>query len=95
MLTEKLSTAIRMHAVNEDRIDGHDILIIGRNSTQETSNYGGRSYNFGISLNMVGQNEKIRGHRLALELLKPISQNLNGLQMKKGTSLIVAYQKAW
>lgn len=95
LLNEKLSTAIRMHAVNEGRIDGHDILITGRNPTQETSNYGGRSYNLGISLNMVGQNEKIRGHRIAIELLKPLSQNLNGLQMEKGTSLILAYQKAW
>jgi len=49
----------------------------------------------GISLNMVGQNKKIRGHRVAIELLTPLSQNLNGLQMEKGTSLILAYQKAW
>ncbi len=48
-----------------------------------------------ISLNMVGQNKKIRGHRVAIELLTPLSQNLNGLQMEKGTSLILAYQKAW
>lgn len=95
LLNEKLSTAIRMYAVNEGRIDGHDILITGRNPTQETSNYGGRNYNLGISLNMVGQNKKIRGHRVAIELLTPLSQNLNGLQMEKGTSLILAYQKAW
>ena len=95
LLNEKLSTAIRMHVVNEGRIDGHDILITGRNPTQETSNYGGRNYNLGISLNMVGQNKKIRGHRVAIELLTPLSQNLNGLQMEKGTSLILAYQKAW
>ena len=93
--TNEISSAIRLLAINEDHINGNDSLITGRNPTQEPANYGGSSYFVGISLNMIGQDIEIRGHRLALELLNPIEQDLNGLQMEKGTSIILAYQKAW
>ena len=92
---EEFSSAIRFLAIDEDSIDGNDSLITGRNPSQETANYGGRSYYLGFSLNIVGQDEQIRGHRLALEFLTPLKQDLNGLQMEKGNSLILAYQKAW
>ena len=92
---EELSSAIRFLAIDEDSIDGHHSLMTGRNPTQEPTNYGGRSYYLGVSFNIVGQDEEIRGHRLALEFLKPLKQDLNGLQMEKGNSLILAYQKAW
>lgn len=95
LINENISSAIRLIAIDEDHIDGNDTSIIGRNPTQEPSNYGGKSYFASISINLLGQVDTIKGHRLAIELIKPLEQDLNGVQMKKDSNIIIGYQKAW
>ena len=46
-------------------------------------------------LQLLGQNNYLKGHRLAFEYTVPIKQDNNGLQMKKTDSIIVGYQKAF
>jgi len=94
-INDNISSAIRFIVIDEDHIDGNDTSITGRNPTQEPSNYGGKSYFASISINLLGQENSLKGHRLSIDFIKPLEQDLNGLQMKKDSSIIIGYQKAW
>ena len=95
LINEKISIAGRLKYYNQEEIDGRDNSISGRNPTQDTKNYGGDGFDLSLSLNLLGQNSYLKGHRLAIEYTLPIKQDNNGLQMKKTNSIIIGYQKAF
>ncbi len=56
------------------------------------SNYGGDSLDLGVGLNLWAPSGLLKGHRLAVEAMWPVYQNLNGIQLEKDVTLYVGWQ---
>tara|TARA_B100000953_G_scaffold9311_1_gene8289 strand:- start:1447 stop:2607 length:1161 start_codon:yes stop_codon:yes gene_type:complete len=90
------SLSFRYSYFNEDKIRGRDLLILAPVQTSNPSNYGGRSSEIGIGLNgLINHKEKSHSNRIGLELIFPVEQNLNGLQMQKEWSIQLGYQTSF
>ncbi len=61
----------------------------------DTNNHGGTRVEAGIGLSVVVPDGPLQGHRLAIEALTPIYQDLNGPQLKRGWTMTVGWQKAF
>ncbi len=77
------------------RIDGIDPLIVAPVQTANPDFQGGDRIDLGIGVNLAGQEGIIAGHRLALEFLLPVYQDLNGPQLETDWTLTVGWQKAF
>ena len=88
------SYSIRLNYKNQDSIDGRDRTIMAPVQTANPSNYGGDILSLGIGLNTVfdlfGGKHK---DRFSIEILKPIDQDKNGLQMKDDLTIQIGFQK--
>ena len=90
------SLSFRYSYFNEDKIKGRNLLILAPVQTSNPSNYGGRSSEIGIGLNgLINHKEKSHSNRIGLELIFPVEQNLNGLQMQKEWSIQLGYQTSF
>ena len=92
--TQNISYSLRLNYKDQDSIDGRDISIMAPVQTSNPNNYGGEVLNLGIGLNMVfnlfGGMHK---DRFSIEILKPIDQNKNDLQMKDNLTIQIGFQK--
>ena len=92
--TQNISYSLRLNYKDQDSIDGRDISIMAPVQTSNPNNYGGEVLNLGIGLNMVfnlfGGMHK---DRFSIEILKPIDQNKNYLQMKDNLTIQIGFQK--
>jgi len=86
------SYALRLSYQDIDDISGRDERISGPVQTADPDNYGGQSLLGYISFNLSGQSGWIRGHRIAFEYGFPLSQDLNGPQMKQDWTLTGGWQ---
>ena len=90
------SLSMRYSHFNENKIKGRDLLILAPVQTSNPSNYGGKSSEIGIGLNrLINVKKKDHSNILALELIFPLEQNLNGLQMQKEWSIQLGYQTSF
>lgn len=80
---------------SQDTIDGIDTAIVAPVQTANPDYQGGERLDFGFGVNFAGQHGAIKGHRLAIEVLFPAYQNLNGPQMETDWTLTVGWQKAF
>ncbi|MEL7027890.1 MAG: transporter [Pseudomonadota bacterium] len=76
-------------------IDGIDPLIVAPVQTADPDNQGGDRLDLGVGANFAGQTGVIRGHRLAVEVLFPVYQDLNGPQLETDLTFSVGWQKAF
>lgn len=90
-----MSTSLRLTARTEDAIDGDDPRIRAPIQTANPGNYGGDFVDVAIGANLVGQSGAIRGQRLGTELLLPVHQDYNGVQMEMDWMFTLAYQYSW
>tara|TARA_X000000368_G_scaffold113109_1_gene88215 strand:- start:839 stop:1921 length:1083 start_codon:yes stop_codon:yes gene_type:complete len=92
---EKSSYSFRINYKDQDSIDGSDMTIMAPVQTANPLNYGGEVINFGIGVNAIfdifGGRHK---DRFAFEIIKPIDQNKNGLQMKDDITIHIGFQKS-
>lgn len=96
-LDDQLSSSLRIAGSRWDNIDGaaEDLLIPATViPTADPNLRGGSRIDLGIGLNYVFR-KTLRGHRLAVEALLPIYQNLNGPQLGSEWSLIAGWQFAF
>ena len=91
-----LETALSLRLVfdKQDPIDGRDSNIVAPIQTANPANYGGKVLELDLGINQLfnifpGD----RADRIGVELTYPISQNLNGPQMKSGWMINIGYQK--
>lgn len=87
-----LSFSARLEYRDVDRIDGQDPAIALPVQTANPDFQGGESLLAYIGVNYAAQSDNWRGHRIALEYGGPLSQNLNGPQMKMDDMLTVGWQ---
>jgi hypothetical protein len=96
VLTETLSASGRLLFTHHDRIDEHYNGPHGHTAPPHfQENYGGERVDAGLGLNWLMTGEVLSGHRLAIEFLIPIDEDVNGVQMTHDQSVIVGWQKSW
>jgi hypothetical protein len=61
----------------------------------DPANHGGVWLDYGLGLNLYASEGTFKGHRLALEVLLPAYQDLNGPQLKRESTLLLGWQKAF
>tara|TARA_R110002072_G_scaffold13418_7_gene56180 strand:+ start:4829 stop:5902 length:1074 start_codon:yes stop_codon:yes gene_type:complete len=94
-VADAVSISARLNHRFDGDLDGADQKIMAPVTTANTDNYGGRRSVIAIGLNLVGQKGALRGHRVAMEYLTPIDQDLNGIQMDLDDSITFSYQYAF
>ena len=92
---DKASYSFRLNYKDQDSIDGSDRTIIAPVQTANPLNYGGEVLNFGIGMNVIFEIFSGRHKdRFAFEIIKPINQNKNGLQMKDDITIHIGFKKS-
>lgn len=90
-----MSTSLRARASSRERIQGVDRRIMAPIQTANPDFQGGDRVEAGIGVNLLGVEGALRHHRLAMEMLWPFYQDLNGPQMESDYTFTVGYQYAW
>jgi hypothetical protein len=90
-----IAGSVRVAYRNQDAIDGIDPAIMAPVQTANPDFQGGDRIDIGAGLNFAGQSGPIKGHRLAVEILFPVYQDLNGPQLETDWTLTVGWQKAF
>jgi len=89
------SVSARARYEHVGAIEGVDTRFMpGMSPPMEPENHGGDFVEGGLGINMVVQGGALKGHRLAIEFLTPLYQDLNGPQLKRDYSLVVGWQKS-
>lgn len=95
-LTEWLSLSGQIIYTDTSSIDGSNSRITARmNPTMDPSNSGGEEWDLGLGANILFTQGVFKGHRLALEYITPMDQDLNGVQMETKHSIVIGWQKAF
>ena len=95
-LCDWASVSGRLKAEHIGRIDGDDDRVTARMAPpQDPANTGGDFVEAGLGLNLVAAEGVLLGHRLALEWMLPLHQDVNGVQLKREQMITVGWQKAW
>lgn len=80
---------------SQGRINGVDPAIVAPVQTANPEFHGGERFDVGFGVNLAGQGGAVKGHRLAVEVLLPVYQDLNGPQMETDWSLTLGWQKSF
>lgn len=95
-LNESLSTSLRLSYTNADAIEGHFSSHHSHAAPPFIQgNYGGEFLEGGIGLNFQIRKGALKGHRLAIEGIFPLAQDLNGVGMQRDYSVIAGWQFAF
>ncbi|MGB0495038.1 MAG: transporter [Kangiellaceae bacterium] len=90
-----VSGSIKLKAYSLGQIRGRDEVITGGMPLFYAGNSGRDQVEFSVGINLLGENEIFKGHRLAIEAAKPIYQKVNGLQMENNWNVTFGWQKAF
>lgn len=90
-----ISLSLRAKGGTRGRIDGVDPAIMGPAQSADPDLYGGERVDLIAGVNLVGTHGALTGHRLGIELGKPVYQSLNGPQLAGDWNLMVGWQKAF
>ena len=94
-LTPYASASLRLDASHQGKLDGQDIHITLPVPTAQSRSSGGTYANLSLGMNLIGQSGVLSDHRLALELVLPVHQDVNGMQMQRQETLTLGWQKAF
>lgn len=87
-LTEWLSTSLRLQYTTQEPIKGHYNRPHNHGSPPDFQrNYGGHLFEAGLGFNSVVTDGPLKGHRLAIEWLQPVYENVNGVQQGRTGAL--------
>lgn len=87
--------SLRVAYRTQESIDGIDPMIMAPVQTANPDFHGGDRVDVGVGLNLAGQGGAVKGHRLAIEFVVPVYQNLNGPQLETDWALTAGWQKAF
>lgn len=90
-----LSTSARLQHTVEGEIAGLDHTGEGTSPPDLPSNYGGRFTDLGIGVNTVVPRGVFAGHRLTVEWITPVRNDVNGFQLRRGRTLLATWSKAF
>ena len=87
LIGPRVNWSARLEWFDRGNIDGIDPLIVAPVQTAEPLNQGAERFDAALGINYVHG-----GHRLAVELIEPVHQSLDGPQLKADSQLTVGYQ---
>ncbi|MEM1089719.1 MAG: transporter [Pseudomonadota bacterium] len=90
----QLSLSSRLSWRMQGDVDDRDQRIIAPVQTADPDRQAGRRIDLGLGLNWAGQGDW-RGHRLSLEWLVPLDQDLDGPQLETEWTATLGYQYAF
>ena len=88
-----VSFSLRGQFRAQDAIEDRDALIMAPVQTANPAFQGGDRLEIGPGINLAGQKGAIKGHRLAVEAMIPVYQDLNGPQLETNWTLTLGWQK--
>jgi len=94
-LNKSVSFSSRLKVVYQDKLSGRNPMISAPVQTANPENYGGREVHFALGVNFLTHILPGKSDRFGLELIKPIQQEKNNLQMETDYQFILGYQKAF
>jgi hypothetical protein len=89
--TNAVSTSLRVDGLTRSNIDGIDAVIVGPVQTADPARYGRAQIDLGLGVNVAGAGA-LRGHRVGLEFMIPVYQDLDGPQLETDWSLNAGYR---
>lgn len=92
-VSQSLSASVRAEAVRWSDVSGVDLGMMA--PTQRADLRGGERVDVGLGLNWAAQGDTLKGQRLALEVMLPAYQDLDGPQLETDLTVTVGWQKAW
>ena len=96
LVTPSASLSVRLAVDQWGNLSGADPLQTPRMvPTADPARRSGTRADLGVGLNLYGSGDVLSGHRLALELLAPIYQDLSGPQLETDWTLVVGWQKSF
>ena len=93
--TDWLSGSVRIDVSHQGKIDGEDTNISLPVQTAQTNFSGGTFANLSLGVNLIGQSGALANHRLAIEWVSPVHQDVHGVQMEREDTLMIGWQKAF
>ena len=90
-----ISNSLRLSYLYQDSIDGIDPNIAVPVQTANPDYHGGDIVTLYLGLNLVGQRDRLRGHRLAVEAGIPLHRDLNGPQLETDLTITGGWQYAF
>ena len=90
-----ISFSGRLKASSVGQIDGTDPVIRAPVQTADPDNHGGETLEALIGINLAGQSGWQKGHRLAVEIGRPVYRDLNGPQLETDMTFTLGWQKAF
>lgn len=95
-LFDWLSASARLIHTQQGAISGHYNAPHGHGSPPDFGrNYGGTFWDVGIGLNAVVPDGALKGHRLSVEWLEPVRDDVNGYQQERDGTLYANWSKAF
>ncbi|WP_053077628.1 hypothetical protein [Burkholderia cepacia] len=95
-LTPWLSASARLNYTAQGAIRGaYDGPVHVASPDDLPGNYGGRVLKVGAGLNAVFRSGPLKGHRIGVEYLTPVAQNLNGYQLEQRAALYANWSIAF
>jgi hypothetical protein len=94
-LFDWLSASVRVLHTQQDEISGFGPTGEGMTPADFGRNYGGRFWDVGFGINMVVPDGALKGHRLSVEWMEPVHDNVNGYQQEREGTLFVNWSKAF
>jgi len=95
-LNESVSASLRLSYTSSSTIEGHFSSHHSHAAPPFIQgNYGGEYLEGGIGLNFQIRQGALKGHRLAIEGIFPLAQDLNGVGMERDYSIIAGWQFAF
>ena len=93
-LSKTISVSSRLKFVDTDSLSGRNSLIMAPVQTANPNNYGGKELHLGLGINL--NLDLLPGGKdtIGIEILKPLDQDKNKLQMKTDYQIIIGYQKS-
>ncbi len=95
LFADWISASFRVAGHTLDTIEGIDPRIVAPVQTANPEFQGGDRIDLGVGLNLLGTEGYIKDHRLAVEAVIPVYQDLNGPQLETDWILTVGWQYAF
>jgi len=90
-----LSTSLRIKHEHKGAVSGQDAGMTMSMTGTDTKNTGRDITSLGLGANFVSSHGIMRGHRFAIEWLKPLHQDVRGVQLEMQDMMTLGYQYAF
>ncbi|RFB03991.1 transporter [Parvularcula marina] len=91
----RVSFSLRGTAMSIGEVDGIDAMIAAPVQTANPDFQGGETVEVGPGINLYAVDGPLKGHRLAFEVMFPVSRDLNGPQLETDWTATLGWQKSF